>query len=217
MISFVRGVAEEIEEDSVIVEQGGIGFRIFVPASSLNYGIKIGAPVKLYTFMNVREDSISLYGFLTKEALGIFKLLINVNGIGPKAGMGILSALTTDELMFAVLSDDVKTITKAPGIGSKTAKKLILELKDKFALEDAYEQKLARISGSTEDPAEELFDSETDAEEERAFRQAQRDAVDALIALGYSGTDALKAVRRADVPHTADVDTILKAALRKIL
>ena len=151
---------------------------------------------------HVKEDDMQLYGFLTKDDLQVFRLLLQVNGIGPKGALGVLSGLTADELRFAILSDDVKTISKAPGIGKKTAQKLILELKDKLNLQDAFEKKY-------ENAAQEnvMSDSVTDAKKE---------AVEALVALGYSSTDALLAVKRAEISEEADVETVLKAALKHI-
>lgn len=145
-----------------------------------------------------------LFGFLAKDDLVMFKLLLGVNGIGPKAALGILSGITADELRFALLSDDIKTLSKAPGIGKKTAQKLILELKDKLSLEDAFEQKLA--NSRTEAAAAAAASGITDARGE---------AVEALTALGYSSTDALRAVRQ--VPEdTTEVESILKEALKHL-
>ena len=129
-------------EVSVIVEAGNIGYEIFMTGNAMAQ-IHIGQELKIHTYFHVREDVMQLYGFFSKDDLQIFKLLLGVNGVGPKGAMGILSGITADELRFAVLSDDVKTLSKAPGIGKKTAQKLILELKDKMNLEDAFENKLA--------------------------------------------------------------------------
>ena len=142
MISFVRGIAADMTENSVIVETGGIGYEIYMTGEGLSQ-LHMGEEVKIHTYFQVREDAMQLYGFLKKDDLQMFKLLLGVNGVGPKAAMGVLSGITADELRFAVLSDDVKTLSKAPGIGKKTAQKLILELKDKLKLEDAFELKLA--------------------------------------------------------------------------
>lgn len=143
MIGYVKGILEEADDQCIIVDNHGIGYRIFVPGSVFSGAIPIGQEVKVYTYLNVKEDAMQLYGFATRDDLRVFKLLLGVNGIGPKAGLGILSALSADDLRFAVLADDAAAIAKAPGIGKKTAQKLILELKDKLDLEDAFEQKLA--------------------------------------------------------------------------
>ena len=146
---------------------------------------------------------MQLYGFLVKDDLQVFRLLLGVNGVGPKAAVGILSGITADELRFAVLSEDIKTISKAPGIGKKTAQKLILELKDKLRLEDAFEQKLAHEQENAAAGLAEAADG-------------RQEAAQALIALGYSSADALRAVRLVtDVPED-DVEAILKAALKNL-
>jgi len=136
MISYIRGELVSIEEDKIIVDVNGVGFGIYMPAQTMNLLPSIGEEVKLHTFMNVREDAMQLYGFLTRDDLHVFKLVIGVSGIGPKGGLGILSKLSADELRFAVMAHDVKTISSAPGIGKKTAEKLIIELKDKLSIED---------------------------------------------------------------------------------
>lgn len=202
MISFVRGIAADMTENSVIVETGGIGYEIYMTGEGLSQ-LHMGEEVKIHTYFQVREDAMQLYGFLKKDDLQMFKLLLGVNGVGPKAAMGVLSGITADELRFAVLSDDVKTLSKAPGIGKKTAQKLILELKDKLKLEDAFELKLAHeqekaaASGDTSD--------------------GRQEAVAALVALGYSSTDALRAVRKVTEVSPDDVEGLLKAALKNML
>ena len=146
---------------------------------------------------------MKLYGFRAKDDLQMFKLLLGVNGVGPKAALGVLAGITADELRFAILSDDVKTLSKAPGIGKKTAQKLILELKDKMKLEDAFELKLAHEQERAAVGAGEVLDG-------------RQEAVEALVALGYSSADALRAVRKVtDVPPD-DVEAILKAALKNL-
>lgn len=203
MIAFIRGTVADLTESSVIVESGNIGYEVFMPSGDLNR-MTMGREVKLHTFFHVREDAMQLYGFLAKDDLNVFKLLLGVSGIGPKGAIGVLSGITADELRFAVLSDDVKTISKAPGIGKKTAQKMILELKDKLKLEDAFELKLAHQE-------EQLLEENTGD-----LRDERREAAEALIALGYSSTDALRAVRQVkDVPLD-DVEAILKAALKNM-
>lgn len=200
MISFIRGTVADMTEASVIVETGGIGYEVFMTGNDLSklYG---GEELKIHTHFHVREDVMQLYGFLAKDDLQVFRLLLGVNGVGPKGAMGILSGITADELRFAVLSDDVKTLSKAPGIGKKTAQKMILELKDKLRLEDAFELKLAHEQEKAELGEEEGADG-------------RQEAVEALVALGYSATDALRAVRKvANVP-AGDVEAVLKAALK---
>lgn len=202
MISFIRGIASEITENTVIIENHGIGYEIFMTGGSLSR-IHVGEEYKIHTYFHVREDAMQLYGFLAKDDLQVFRLLLGVNGVGPKAAVGILSGITADELRFAVLSEDIKTISKAPGIGKKTAQKLILELKDKLSVEDAFERKLAH----EQEHAAAGFAEAADGRQE---------AAQALIALGYSSTDALRAVRLVTEIPEDDVEAILKAALKNL-
>lgn len=202
MISYVKGIVAEIEENGVVIDCNGMGYHIFMTAPALAGYMQVGEEAVVHTYLQVKEDDMQLYGFLTKDDLKIFRLLIGVNGIGPKAGLGVLSGLTADELRFAVLSDDVVTICKAPGIGKKTAQKLILELKDKLNLQDAFEQKLLNQSGQNSD---------------NGALDARNEAVQALVALGYPSSDALRAVKQVDGVLEMDVEQILKAALKKMI
>lgn len=203
MISYIKGTIEEIGEDEIVMESHGIGYFIRVPLSvvrSLSVSDKI---VKIYTYLYVREDALNLYGFLSKDDLSIFQMLITVNGIGPKGAIGILSNLSADDLRFAVLSDDAKAIAKAPGVGIKTAGKVILELKDKLKLEDAFEKKLEHtLQGEVLSQSAESQIS---------------DVVSALVALGYGATEAMKAVRSVPDSETMDAEKLLKAALKKMI
>lgn len=200
MIAFIRGTVADLTENSVIIETSGIGYEVFMAGTDLDR-LRPGEEIKIHTHFNVREDAMSLYGFLAKDDLSMFKMLLNVNGIGPKAALGILAAITADALRFAILSDDVKTLSKAPGIGKKTAQKLILELKDKLKLEDAFELKLAH-----EQEAAGIVTGEAS--------DGIQEAVEALVALGYSSTDALRAVRAVTDVSPDDVEGLLKAALK---
>lgn len=199
MISYIKGELTEIFDDAIVVENNGIGFNIRVPASVISEFSVVGEQVKVYTYLQIREDAHSLYGFLTRDDLDIFKMLINVNGIGPKGALAILSTITPDDLRFAVLSDDVKLISSAPGIGAKTAQKLIIELKDKIKLADAFEQALSH------------------QETETADMSARNEAAEALVALGYGNAEALRAVRGIENAEQKDSETILKEALKKLL
>ena len=203
MISFIKGYVAETTENSVILETDSIGYEIFMTGTAIEETSRMQDKIKIYTYFHVREDTMQLYGFLSRDDLEMFRLLLNVNGIGPKAAMGVLAAITADELRFAVLSDDVKTISRAPGIGKKTAQKLILELNDKLKLEDAVEKKL--------DHQEENL-SLTDT----SLRDSRQEAVEALTALGYSSTNALRAVRQVSEETGDDVEAILKAALKQL-
>ena len=132
MIAFVSGILSDSTEDAAVVDVSGVGYRVLVSPGTLDKLPAVGTPVKLYTYFCVREDALLLYGFLTKEELGLFKQLITVSGIGPKAGLSLLSVMSVDDLRFAIFSADARAIAKAPGVGKKTAERLVLELKDKI-------------------------------------------------------------------------------------
>ena len=156
MIEFIKGELAALDSDKAVVEVGGVGFGVYMSGQALGMLPQPGHMVKLYTYLNVKEDALQLYGFLTRDDLEIFRLLIGVSGIGPKGALGILSGLTPDELRFAVMSNDVKAISAAPGIGKKTAEKLILELKDKLRIEDVLEHAASegRSGGAAARPEE---------------------------------------------------------------
>ena len=203
MIAYIKGELVETLPGSVILDVHGIGYRIYISGRESEQLTKMGSQVKLHTYFHVKEDAMQLYGFQHKDDLEVFSLLLGVSGIGPKAALGILTAFSADDLRFAVLSEDAKTIAKAPGIGVKTAKKMILELKDKLKLEDAFEKKLAHEQEAAAISGTNILDG-------------SKEAVEALVALGYSSTDALRAVRKVtDVPPD-DVEAILKAALKNL-
>ena len=152
MISYIKGTLREIYEESLIVETGGIGYQIQAPLSLLSEA-SVGKDIRVYTYLYIGQDQTPrLYGFAAREDLEVFRLLIGVSGIGPKGAMGVLSVISPDDLRFAILSEDAKSIARAPGIGVKTAKKLILELKDKFKLEDAFELKRSHEEAALQRP-----------------------------------------------------------------
>jgi len=198
MISYIKGELADIFIDSIVIENNGIGYGVNVPMTVIDQMPQAGTKIKVYTYLYTREDVMSLYGFLTKDDLRVFKLLITVSGIGPKGALGILSTITTDELRFAIMANDAKTISKAPGIGKKTAEKLIIELKDKLKLEDAI---------SLEPNTEDILVDDADSRNE---------AIMALVALGYSQQEAFKAVKAAVITKDMDSGEILKLALRKM-
>lgn len=203
MIAFIKGTVAEAFSDHVIIENQGIGYSVLVPATVLDRIPSAGTEVKLHTYMHVREDAMQLYGFLTREDMEIFKLLLGVSGIGPKGALAVLSTITPDDLRFAVLSGDVKTISKAPGIGGKTAQRLIIELKDKLKLEDAWDLAAHRSEEENESIGQEL-------------NSVKQDAIAALVALGYGATEAAKAVRTVELSPQMSVEAVLKAALKQL-
>ena len=202
MVSYVRGELVAIEEEKVIIDVNGVGFGIFMPTQAMNYLPQIGEEVRLHTYMNVREDAIQLFGFLTKDDLKVFKLVISVSGIGPKGGLSILSELSPDDLRFAVMANDSKAIAKAPGIGKKTAEKLIIELKDKLSIEDVLNK---------------VDDSETIVTTSGASNEIQSEAVQALVALGYGNTESMKAVKKVQTDENTTVEELLKLALKNMM
>lgn len=204
MIAYVRGKVAYLDTEAglVVLETGGIGYNILVPGKEFSRLPARGEEALLYTYLNVREDAMQLFGFLSRDDLMFFRLLIGVNGIGPKAALGILSVFGADDLRFSILAEDEKTISRAPGIGTKTARKLILELKDKVSFADALEKKLEH--------------GEMPAEAEAFPDNSGNEAVEALVALGYSSSDALKAVRSVKGAGSMDVEEILKAALKQM-
>ncbi len=200
MIAFLRGIVAEVTDACAVLDVNQVGYQVFVSARDAANMPGIGQEVQLYTWMSVSQDAVRLYGFLDRDDLEAFKLLLNVSGVGPKAALGVLSALTADDLRFAVLSDDEKSIAAAPGIGAKTAKKVILELKDKLSLEEAFEQRSAARAAAGAALSSEASD----------------EAVQALSALGYSGSEALRAVRQVQITEDMDTETILKLALKQV-
>lgn len=200
MLAFVKGKLDTVTGDYIIVENQGNGYEILVPGSVIQAMPQVGNEVKIYTYLYVREDVLQLYGFLTKDQLDMFKLLITVNGIGPKGALGILTVMDVDALRLAILSDDAKSIAKSPGIGAKTAGKLILELKDKCHLEDILDS-----GGDRTSPLAETADS-----------GARNDAIQALVALGYSASEAAAAVRKVKASEDMSVEDILKQSLKNV-
>lgn len=201
MIAYVKGTVENIEEDNVVVDVGGMGYNIKISADTAARLPGIGEGVKLYTYTSVREDAIQLFGFLARNDLEIFRKCITVSGIGPKGALSILSVLDADSLRFAIMSGDVKAITKAPGIGARTAERLILELKDKIKIDDT------------------LIDREiaaTQAIGAGADTPQKKEAIEALMSLGYGQAEAAKAVNAIEGIETMDSGAVLKAALKKM-
>lgn len=199
MFEYIKGKVEYIANDMLVVENNGIGYRIWTSAYTTGRAV-LHEEVTLYTYMHIREDDISIFGFLSRDENNVFKLLISVSGIGPKGALAIMSALTIDELRIAVLSDDHKAIAKANGVGAKTAQRVVMELKDKFKLEDVFE-----------DFADSADLSETDSND------MITETAMALTALGYSNVEALRAIKKVDGYEKMTVEELLKAALKKII
>ena len=187
----------------MVIESGGIGWNIHVPLSVLDRLPHVGEQMKVYTSFQVKEDSMTLYGFLSRQDLKMFNQLLGVNGIGPKAALGILSFLTPDDLRMAIMAEDAKAIAKAPGIGPKTAKRVILDLKDKISMDDVLPLQFA--GGQAEANV---------AAAASGVDGAGKEAIEALVALGYSPTEATKAVRQVEIKEGMNAEAVLKASLK---
>ncbi len=200
MIAYISGALVSAGENYIVIDNHGMGYRIFVSGKFLEHIPAYGTQIKIYTHMYIREDELTLYGFHSEEELSVFRILIGISGVGPKVAMAILTALTIQELQLAVISEDVKTISKANGVGAKGASRIILELKDKLKMEDmmdaAYEQSIVQ---DTQD------------------LNAARDAILALVNLGYSNSEAALAVKKIGDTSQMDIESILKAALKKLI
>lgn len=207
MIAYIKGILADVREDGIVVEAGSIGYNIMVSGNVIGMLPGIGSEVKIHTYTHVREDAFLLYGFLTKDDLDIFKKCITVSGIGPKGALAILSVMDADSLRFAIISGDAKAIAKAPGVGARTAERLILELKDKVKIEDTLVGHEIAM-GNALDTAGGAATTGVNA--------MKKDAVEALVALGYSSTEALKAVNQIEDLEGMDSEAILKAALKYI-
>ena len=200
MISYIKGILEDMSPGMVVVDNHGIGYQMMVPMRGESFP-KIGQEIKIYTHMHVREDDVSLFGFLSKEEKEAFELLIGVNGIGPKVGLSVLSALSVYELKMAVISEDVKTISKTPGLGPKGAKKLILELKDKLSFEELEEDGVGA----------EIFDTSADSSDSVMI------TIEGLVNLGYSKSEAAIAVNKVEDAKDLTPEELLKKALKNIM
>ena len=200
MISYIKGILEDMSPGMVVVDNHGIGYQMMVPMRGESFP-KIGQEIKIYTHMHVREDDVSLFGFLSKEEKEAFELLIGVNGIGPKVGLSVLSTLSVYELKMAVISEDVKTISKTPGLGPKGAKKLILEIKDKLSFEELEE----------DGAGAEIFDTSANSSDSVMI------TIEGLVSLGYSKSEAAIAVNKVEDAKDLTPEELLKKALKNIM
>lgn len=200
MISFIRGELVEVLEDTVVVENNGMGYNVKVPMSVLADMPQCGMEVKLFTYLYVREDAMNLFGFLSRDDLNIFKMMLGVSGIGPKGALAILSTMTSNELRLAVVSDDAKAISKAPGVGLKTAQKLIIEMKGRISMPEFGGDTTVLLPTGQENVA----------------NDARAEAIAALTALGYSNSEAVLAVKKVDFTEDMDAEAVLKASLKHL-
>lgn len=197
MYAYIKGTLEEKTKDGIVIDVSGIGYKIFVSEQTLSKLGELGEIVKVYTHYHVREDNISLYGFLSNEELKTFELLLQVSGIGAKTAIVALSNITPSQFAIAIISNDIKTLTKIPGIGSKSAQRIVLELKDKLKTQDA------------------ISCSEEEIEEKQINDEATEEAVQALQILGYTKTDITKVFDKINVRGLSTED-IIKQALKHL-
>lgn len=198
MYAYLKGELEDITEEGIVVEVNGIGYNVRVPKEMISQLPPLHYKVQIYTYTSVREDAFWLYGFLTARDLEMFKKLITVNGIGPKVAQGILAVMDADTLSFAIIAGDAKMISKAPGVGAKSAERIILDLKDKLSID--------LDSLSTDSKGTESDKKQTDI--------VKNEAVEALVALGYSQFEAAKAVSKVERSDTDTAEAVIKAAFK---
>lgn len=197
MYAYIKGSLEEKTKDGIVIEANGIGYKIFVSEQTLSKLGELGEIVKVYTHYHVREDNISLYGFLSNEELKTFELLLQVSGIGAKTAIVALSNITPSQFAIAIISNDIKTLTKIPGIGTKSAQRIVLELKDKLKTQDA------------------ISTVEEQIEEKQINNEATEEATQALQILGYTKTDITKTFDKINVKGLSTED-IIKQALKHL-
>lgn len=197
MYAYIYGEIIEKEPENLVIECNHIGYNIHIAPGMLAKFPPIGQMTRVYTYTSVREDAFWLYGFTTKDELSLFKLLITVSGIGPKAAMGILSVMDVDTIRLAVISQDAKMIAKAPGVGAKSASRIVLELKDKIKPED-------------------VIGKPVDEDESSIVGTIRQEATEALVSLGYTVSDAYKVLQKLDINEDTRVEDVIKMALRHI-
>lgn len=203
MFAYIKGTVADIGEDCCVIDVHDVGINIHISAQTAARMPGVGQEARLYTYTSVREDAFWLYGFLSKGDLEMFKRCITVSGIGPKGALGLLSVMDGDQLRFAILSQDIKAISQAPGIGKRTAERLVLELKDKLDYDAA---DIAReVAGGNPGVAGAVLD-----------HPGKREAVEALVALGYGQTEAMKAVSQVEGADAMDSSALLKQALKRM-
>ena len=194
MIAYIRGIVTEKNVNTVTVECSGIGYEIFATGRDIDKLSK-GSEVLIHTYLRISEDAHALYGFLNKDDMAMFKKLIIVNGVGPKAALSIMNTLNSFDLKIAIVTEDYKAICAAVGVGSKIAKKIILELKEKVKPGDIDTLEAADTSGNS----------------------VVSEVLEALVSLGYSNSEAYKVIKEIEVKNTDTTEDILKLALKKML
>jgi Holliday junction DNA helicase RuvA len=197
MFAYLKGIIEEITEDNLVIDVNNVGYNVRISSGTAQLLPPKGEEIKIYTYTLVREDMFCLYGFLTRDDLEIFRKLITVSGIGPKGGLSILSVMDSDSLRYAIISGDAKAISKAPGIGARSAERIILELRDKIEMPGL------GAAGAAD-------------AESRAADSVRQETAEALASLGYSASDALRAINRIPGAENMDTEELLRAALKNM-
>ena len=195
MYSYIIGTYTGTDGNTIVIEAGGIGYSITYPVTSYGLPFGIGEEVKIYTHFQVSENQVALYGFISEADREVFRLLISVNGVGPKIAVGILAAIPADDFKFAVLGGDVKLLQSAPGVGKKSAERIIMELKDKFSLEETFEsayEKKAAVPAET---------------------SLRNDVVSGLTSLGFTSSEAISAYNKIEIKEDSTVEDVLGKAL----
>ena len=206
MFYYVSGELAYLDSGVAVVDAGGVGYKLTISLlTSESLGSKKGERVRLYTHLSVREDGVELFGFASDEELEVFKLLTSVSGVGPKAGMSLLSILPSDRLLYAICTEDTKALAKAPGIGGKTAARIVLELKDKLSKD------IFRESGMTAAAPDGSL-----APTKRVQSGKLGEATDALLALGYDRSEVLAVLRGIDAEKLS-LEQIITAALKTFM
>lgn len=199
MFNYIRGKLAEKSGEYVVIDNGGIGWQVQVPATVSAVLPACGEEVKLYTYLVVREDALQLFGFLTPEELNLFKLLLTVSGIGPKGALAVISTLSPAEFFLAIAHENVKALTKIPGIGTKSAKRMIVELKEKAAAMGAVKAEMPAF-----------------VVDRQAESQNYQDALAALIALGYNGSEAQAVLQAIEGSQELSTQELIKKALVRL-
>lgn len=194
MISFIKGIVDDISDNFIVIDNNGIGYGLNISSLTCSQ-LKINSEIKLYTYMSVKEDDISLYGFMTKDELSMFNMLISVNGVGPRGALSLLSAMPSSQLALAIVTEDIKALSSGQGIGKKTAQRIALELKDKISSNQAVADDSAIAANINLDSS------------------AKSEAIEALLALGFTKSEINKAISAV---YTADATSsqLISKALR---
>lgn len=199
MISYIIGKITYTSENSIIIENNGIGYNINISSSTLNKINSKDEKIKIYTYMNVKEDELSLYGFLTMEEINLFNILITVSGVGPKGALSLLTVMSPSEIILSIVTNDIKTLSKGQGIGKKTAQRIVLELCDKVKTNDSAQAEYSSIINENTSITE----------------INKQDSIDALIELGFTRSEAVRAVLQV-YEENLDTSQIISKALKKL-